>query len=467
VAVDGKSRFGATTITHEGKGRPLGSRHRLIVWTDGATRSWLLPRAGEITVGRAEDAEICIESAAVSRKHARIHVDGSTVTISDLDSRNSTRVNGERITGRRSLGYGDVITFGDILTILEEETDETDEASTSAPAEEQLPLEGLTLDVGERTITVADPIMLHTYAQIRRLAQSPLSVLIVGETGTGKDLAASALHAWSKRQAGPYVSINCAALPEALAESELFGYERGAFSGADRDKAGLLESACGGTAFLDEIGDLPAPIQPKLLRALEGQKITRLGSVRARAIDVRIVTATNRDLEAAVKRKLFRADLYYRLSAAVIYLPPLRARLRELPLLAQRFLDEACLDLKRPTLTFADGALDRLLVHDWPGNVRQLKNLMGYLAALADGPLTAGQVSAALAKGPPGAPKAPPGASPEARPRRALKEEVERREIESALLAADGNKTLAAKNLAMPLRTFTWKLKRYGLPRRE
>jgi hypothetical protein len=319
-------------------------------------RSWLLPPAGEATVGRAEDADVHIDSAAASRRHALIHVDGPTVSISDLDSRNSTRVNGERITRQRSLTYGDVITFGDVLAILEEQTDET---YIDAPSEEQLPPEGLTLDVGERAITVADPIMLHTYAQIRRLAQSPLSVMIVGETGTGKDLAASALHAWSRRSPGPYVSINCAALPEALAESELFGYERGAFSSADRDKAGLLESASGGTAFLDEIGDLPAAIQPKLLRALEGQMIMRLGSVRARAIDVRIVTATNRDLDDAVKKKLFREDLYYRLSAAVIYLPPLRARPRELPLLAKRFLDEACLEMKRPTLTFAEGALRR------------------------------------------------------------------------------------------------------------
>jgi two-component system response regulator AtoC len=427
-------------------------------------RSWLLPPAGEATVGRAEDADVHIDSAAASRRHALIHVDGPTVSISDLDSRNSTRVNGERITRQRSLTYGDVITFGDVLAILEEQTDET---YIDAPSEEQLPPEGLTLDVGERAITVADPIMLHTYAQIRRLAQSPLSVMIVGETGTGKDLAASALHAWSRRSPGPYVSINCAALPEALAESELFGYERGAFSSADRDKAGLLESASGGTAFLDEIGDLPAAIQPKLLRALEGQMIMRLGSVRARAIDVRIVTATNRDLDDAVKKKLFREDLYYRLSAAVIYLPPLRARPRELPLLAKRFLDEACLEMKRPTLTFAEGALDRLLVHDWPGTVRKLKNVMGFLAALADGPLTSEQVSAALAKGPRGSSEAPPAVSPESRTRRTVKEELERREIESALLAANGNKTLAAKNLAMPLRTLSWKLKRYGLPRRE
>src|SRR5262249_23529397 len=157
--------------------------------------------------------------------------------------------------------------------LLDEHQPESSEA-----VDQDFPPDGLVLELGERTLLVADPVMLHVYTQLERLAASPLSVLIVGETGTGKDLAAAAPHFWSKRRDRPFVGINCSAVPEALAESELFGYERGAFSGADREKAGLLESASGGTVFLDEIGDLPLAIQPKLLRVLESRKVTRLGS---------------------------------------------------------------------------------------------------------------------------------------------------------------------------------------------
>jgi DNA-binding NtrC family response regulator len=453
VKAVGKTGLGASTVSLRGAPRPLGKRHRLVVWAGGAATPWPLPLAGEVTVGRSEPANIRIDSAAVSRAHARIRVAGADVRLEDLGSRNSTRVNGERVVGERALAYGDVITFGDVLAVLEEHADE--------PGEDELPAQGITLDVGERTLIVADPIMLHIYTQIRRLAQSPLSVLIVGETGTGKDLAASALHAWSKRHKSPFVSINCAALPEALAESELFGHERGAFSGANREKAGLLESATGGTVFLDEIGDLPAPIQPKLLRALEGQRVTRLGAVRERPIDVRLVTATHRDLGADVQTGRFRQDLYYRLSAAVIHVPALRARPRELPLLATRFLREACVSLGRAPLAVTDGARERLLAHDWPGNVRELKNLMGYFAALVDGPLTAEDVTAAFARGAlAAAPRAPEAR--DARPLRDAKDDFERREIEGALAATGGNKTRAAKQLGMPLRTLMWKLKRYG-----
>ncbi len=253
----------------------MGDRHCLVVWKDGAPTRWPLPAEGQITIGRERPAEILIDSPTVSRRHARLRVSGSSVWIEDLASHNATRVNGELLAGEQALGYGDVIVLGDVLAVLEE--------LASAEPGDELPPEGLVLELGERTVLVADPVMLHVYTQLRRLAQSHLAVLIVGETGTGKDLAATALHAWSKRHGSQLVSINCAALPEALAESELFGHERGAFSGAARDKLGLFESASGGTVFLDEIGDLPPAIQPKLLRVLESQRVTRLGAVRASA----------------------------------------------------------------------------------------------------------------------------------------------------------------------------------------
>jgi DNA-binding NtrC family response regulator len=322
------------------------------------------------------------------------------------------------------------------------------------------------LELGERTVLVADPVMLHVYTQLERLAASQLSVLIVGETGTGKDLAAAALHHWSKRRGRAFLGVNCSALPEALAESELFGYERGAFSGADRDKVGLLESATGGTVFLDEVGDLPLSVQPKLLRVLESRKVTRLGSIRERPIDIRVVSATHRELAAEVEKGGFRQDLYYRLSPAVLRLPPLRERHGELRLLARRFLTEACASLGRAALTLSDAAADRLLEHGWPGNVRELKNVMEYVAAtLTEGPVLPEHVTP---RTPPPSPlPAQPAASsassqPGHQPFRAAKEEFEQRSIREALATTGGNKTRAAKLLGMPLRTFMWKLKRFG-----
>jgi two-component system response regulator AtoC len=378
------------------------------------------------------------------------------VWVEDLASHNATRVNGELLAGEQALGYGDVIVLGDVLAVLEEQANTEHEC-----ADDELPPEGLVLELGERTVLVADPVMLHVYTQLRRLAQSHLAVLIVGETGTGKDLAATALHAWSKRHGGKLVSINCAALPEALAESELFGHERGAFSGAARDKLGLFESANGGTVFLDEIGDLPPAIQAKLLRVLESQRVTRLGAVRERPIDVRIVTATHRDLAVDVKAGRFRQDLYYRLSAAMVQVPPLRARSREISILAHRFLADACQRLGRPLMTLTAGATQRLTAHDWPGNVRELKNLMEVIAALVDGPVLAEHIAEAVAKAAAQSSATAPD-EPPPQDLRAAKDELERRSIEAALNSSAGNKTQAAKLLNMPLRTFMWKLKRFG-----
>jgi DNA-binding NtrC family response regulator len=352
------------------------------------------------------------------------------------------------------------VALGDAVAVLE---------GLVAPGEpvpgEQLAVEGLELSVGERKLLIAEPLMRHVFAQLRRLAESHLAVLVVGETGTGKDLAAEAIHAWSSRAAHPFISVNCAALPEPLAESELFGHDRGAFSGATSDKAGLFESAGGGTLFLDEIGELPRSVQPKLLRVLESRRVTRLGAVRERAIDVRIVTATNRDLADEVRAGRFRQDLYYRLGAAVVQLPPLRRRPLEIPLLAKRFLERARAELRRPPVTLSSGALARLAAHRWPGNVRELKNLMEYLAALSDGDVSADDVTAALARDVsqplPSAREA--DSTPGPVDLRAAKQALERNSIDAALQASGGNKTRAARLLKMPLRTFMWKLKRAAL----
>jgi transcriptional regulator with PAS, ATPase and Fis domain len=312
--------------------------------------------------------------------------------------------------------------------------------------------------------------MKHVYTQLGRLARSELSVLVRGETGTGKELAATALHFWSKRWNQPLVTINCAALPESIAESELFGHTRGAFSGASNDKPGLIESANGGTVFLDEIGDLSLAVQGKLLRVLETRKLTRLGSVNERQVDIRVVAATHRDLETGVREGWFRQDLYYRLNVAMVALPPLRARKRDLPLLATRFLKDACQSLGRPQATLTDAAIARLLAYNWPGNVRELKNLMDYIAAASPDDVVAPEHLEARLGG--GGILATPGlvpmtaAAPAGAGARSLADstrEHERASIEAALLQTNGNKTKAAKLLGVPLRTFMEKVKRHGL----
>jgi transcriptional regulator with GAF, ATPase, and Fis domain len=236
---------------------------------------------------------------------------------------------------------------------------------------------------GGREIALADPAMLRIYELIKRLARSTLPILISGETGVGKELAAAAVHAYSTRASGPFVSINCAAIPEHLAESELFGHERGAFTGAVSAKPGQLEIASGGTVFLDEIGELPLAVQAKLLRVLETQELQRVGDLKPRTADLRIVAATNRDLAAEVEAGRFRRDLFFRLGAAQVVLPPLRDRPRDLAFLATRMFDAACARLKRRPLPMTVAATQALFLHTWPGNVRELKNAMDYAAAAA------------------------------------------------------------------------------------
>jgi DNA-binding NtrC family response regulator len=317
--------------------------------------------------------------------------------------------------------------------------------------------------MGDREILLADPTMLRLYELIRRLAGADLSVLIHGETGSGKEHAAFALHHESGRRRGPFVPVNCAALPENLVESELFGHEQGAFTGADRAKAGLLETADGGTIFLDEIGELSPSVQAKLLRALENGRVMRLGSSEERKVDVRVVAATNRDLEQACEDGSFREDLYFRIASAVVTLPALRERPREIPVLARRFLESA-----RPdgALELSSEVLSVLARYPWPGNVRELKNAMEYLAATClEEEVKSAHLPPRIASW---AGSAPVMSSPEPtpatfRPIGEELEELERQRMMQALDAADGVQTQAAKLIGMPLRTFVFKLKRYGL----
>jgi len=229
------------------------------------------------------------------------------------------------------------------------------------------------------------PAMRELFRSIGRLAQAPLSVLVTGETGTGKELVARALHRESPRARKPFVALNTAAIPSELLESELFGHEAGAFTGANRRHVGRFEQADGGTLFLDEIGDMPAGLQTRLLRVLAENEFFRVGGRELIRVDVRVIAATHQPLEALVAQGRFRADLLHRLDVVRLQLPPLRARRDDVPLLAERFLRAAATRLGAPAKRFARPALERLRAHDWPGNVRELENVCWRLAALAPG----------------------------------------------------------------------------------
>lgn len=597
---------------------PGEGRFYLLVLESGSSAMFHLPRNGLVLIGRVAEAELQLQDASVSRRHARLTIADGTVHIADLDSHNGTRVNGERVTNLRPVASGDVIHVGDVALVLhrtarptaatrsllpaaalhERASEELQRAlhfqricgllliqlppgarDPEAVAEAVLPLlrpmdaagwlsdhqillilpelpeakmralgaellhdlaqlypaapaagmascpfDGCDLDtlivaaraavgaggpakvraaseaatdlqMGDRSIVLADPAMLRVFDLLQRLAKSDLPVLIHGETGAGKEHAAYAVHHFSARSAkGPFIAVNCAAIPETLIEAELFGYERGAFSGATQSKPGLFEAASGGTVFLDEIGELSPSAQSKMLRVLETQRITRVGEVREREVNVRVVAATHRDLKEEIKQRRFRDDLYFRLSAATVLLPPLRERPREVALLAQRFLAGACARCGRPGMTLAPATLQALAAYQWPGNVRELKNLMEYLAAAETAQeLLPAHLPAHLA-GPrrssaevPAAGKPPatdtaavanadgtaapvansaPTSDSDKEPLRPLADELrelEQRRITQALQRTRGKRKAAAELLRMPLRTFTLKLKQHGL----
>ncbi len=229
------------------------------------------------------------------------------------------------------------------------------------------------------------PSIRAIFDLVRKVAQTDMSVLITGETGTGKDLTARAIHAQSLRKQGPCVTINCAAIPETLLESELFGHERGAFTGAVQQKKGKIEAAAGGTLFLDEVGDLLPPLQVKLLRFLQEGTFERVGGHHTLRVHARVITATNVDLKAAIDKKLFREDLYYRLGVMHIHLPPLRERGEDTLLMAMAFLKQAVVLHRKPIRNYTSEALNALRSYSWPGNVRELNNRVRRAVIMAKG----------------------------------------------------------------------------------
>jgi DNA-binding NtrC family response regulator len=328
--------------------------------TDAGRRAALAGRP--VTIGTHPQSSLALGDDTVSRIHAQVVRDGARWVIEDLGSTNGTFVGGARVL-RAILRPGDRVACGHTAI---------DVRAAAAPVR-------LALHAGDRLgdLVGRSVAMRLAFAEIAQAAVSDLPVLLQGETGTGKELAARALHATSGRASGPFVVFDCAATPESLVEAELFGREKGAYTGADATLPGALERASGGTLFFDEIGELRRELQPRLLRALEAREVRRLGGSREVPVDVRIVAATNRDLRAAAGRAEFRDDLYFRIAAVTITMPPLRERRDDVALLAAHFLARTPAGAGRSVdelMALVRAHLGWLATRDWPGNVRELKH---------------------------------------------------------------------------------------------
>jgi two-component system response regulator AtoC len=300
--------------------------------------------------------------------------------------------------------------------------------------------------------------MREIFSTIQRVAPTRATVLLCGESGVGKDLIARALHHHSPRNGRPFVKINCTALPENLMESELFGYEKGAFTGANVPKPGKFEQADTGTVFLDEIGDVPPSIQVKLLRVLQEREFERLGSNKTRHIDVRVLAATNVDLRAALESGAFREDLYYRLNVLPINIPPLRERPEDVPFLAGHFVKKLAKDLGSPVESISAAALRRLAEYSWPGNVRELENVIERSIVLSSGPvLEADDIKLDLA------PRSRARMDETFLPDGVTLDEHEQALIKEALRRANGNKSQAARLLGLTRNAFRYRLSQMGM----
>ena len=402
-----------------------------------------------LCIGTAHDSDLVLSDDTVSRRHCEIELTESGFRVRDLGSTNGVHCGHLRI-----------------------QTVDCSSATNLRLGETTLSVTPLAQTEDRDLVTAyrfgdllgASRKMRELFAELERLAGTSLSILIEGETGTGKDVAAESLHKRSPRASGAYVVFDCSAVAPTLIESELFGHERGAFTGAVQARAGVFEEADGGTLFLDEIGELPKELQPKLLRALEKRQIKRLGSQRVVSIDVRVLAATNRNLAAEVRAENFRQDLYYRIAGARVTMPPLRERLGDLPMLVEHFLG-----LDAPTLTRSSISQDVWAMfedHRWPGNVRELRNVVQRLVVAPE--LSLKLLAAQSEHEPP--PRAEPAphnveALPEAR-RRAV-ETFERNYVRTILDRTHGNVTRAAAIAEVSRQMIQKMMRKYGIAERE
>jgi transcriptional regulator with PAS, ATPase and Fis domain len=415
------------------------SARRLLVIAGDRATTHPLPDAGEFRLGRGEDATLRIDDPSVSREHAILHVEkGKPIHISDCGSSNGTRVRGKGLKPGEKVPIvaGETFELGNVLLMVQ--------APFGADAEEEQHEGGLVIE---------DRTMAGIHKLSERVAKSTINVLLLGETGVGKDVLARRIHAMSPRAERPFLPLNCGSLSEQLLESELFGHERGSFTGAVETKHGLLEAADGGTVFLDEVGELPMSVQVKLLRMLEERQVRRVGGIRAKPFDIRFIAATNRDLAEAVRAGSFRADLFYRLNGISLVIPPLRQRVGEIDELSRRFVDEASerAGRARPPSIAAE-AMAWLRRHDWPGNIRELQNTMerAVLLSMDDDEIGLDHLPTA------GAPVAAAGS---------YDPDPERARILEALERCAGNQTRAAKLLGISRNTLLARLDSYGIAR--
>jgi len=458
--------------------KPPSVRYELLVYTRQQSQLFPLNAGSIVGIGRGADNAIHVDDPSASRQHARLHV-GEDVHVEDLGSVNGTllihnssvreeRDETDASANQRLLPYqptpmtaGDVLRIGSVILVLQGKGRPSPSGGVS------------TGDAQAGPPVLVDPEMRRVYELAVRGAGSDISVLILGETGVGKEVMAETVHRRSPRVEHPFLRLNCAALPESLLEGELFGHERGAFTGAHAAKAGLIESTDKGTVFLDEIGELPPGTQAKLLRVLEERTVMRLGSTKARHVDVRFVTATNRDLGREVRAGRFRGDLYYRISGLVVRIPPLRQRRSEIEPLARHFLRQFCSRSGQYEPSLLPEAVQMLTGYDWPGNVRELRNVVERAALLA----SEGEIRREHVLLEPSAAEAdeagfeaddfdavtsvfsqPPskgGSSPD----------TERDRIIRALETCGGNQTRAAKVLGISRRTLIKRLEEFNLPR--
>ncbi len=317
--------------------------------------------------------------------------------------------------------------------------------------------------VGQQPIIAASESMVALLDVIERAAEYKATVLLLGESGTGKEVLARAIQTQSNRADEAFVAVNCGAIPENLLESELFGHAKGAFTGADRARRGLFTEADGGTLFLDEIGELPATLQVKLLRVLQEEEIRPLGETKSHQVDVRVIAATSRDLEADAASGRFREDLFYRLNVIRIDVPPLRERERDIPLMVDHFVSHFAETLGKPVRSVSHEALQRIVRHTWPGNVRELKNVIERAVILARGEsLTPEELPAGL-----GSETTNPLDAVHDLSLKAARARFERDWIEQALARVEGNRTHAAKLLGISHRSLLYKIKEYGLGRAD
>jgi len=392
-----------------------------------------------VTIGTLPGCDLVLTDPTVSRRHAEVEERSDGYLLRDHNSTNGTFLDGVKVR-EAYLSSGSVIRLGQT-------------EMTFSPLEERIDILQSSADrFGE--LIGSSSSLREVYGILERIAPTDVTVLLEGETGTGKELAARAVHSHSRRANSPFVVIDCGAVAPNLIESELFGHEKGAFTDAVKARQGAFELADGGTIFLDEIGELSLELQPKLLRALDQRETKRVGADRPVTVNVRVISATNKELDKEVKAGRFREDLFYRLSVVRVSMPPLRKRKEDIETIAGHLLEGISSEIGKKITGLSPEALAALMAYSWPGNVRELKNVLGRSAALCDGKrieakdlfLSQGKKTATF----------------EGLSGKTL-EEIEKAAIHATLKSVDGNKTEAAKVLGIAYSTLYEKMKKYGM----